>query len=319
MRVAGVCMKVAAVAALLSIIALLFVFEGDDSPAHAQDDLSAPANAVAQNTGNAGEVRISWDEVPDAAYYRIGWVAYSDVQPIIAAGGDWLERFAFIDIQNRGQTRHTITRLTPGVQYAFIVASNDGRYGTPRWPEATGWRFLNLTQAPESQATMGTASVNVSWNAVPGAAYYRIGWVVYEDVTPIIAAGGDWLEHFAFIDIANRGQTAHTITRLTPGVQYAFIVAGNDGRYGTPQWPPASAWQFLMPGASPPGMQQPEPGPSQTDQPPCPGSEWTTAPRPVPTVQGDYDADDNGFDRGGEPGTTGCHSIRHIGDGFATR
>ena len=215
--------------------------------AYAQSDLSAPSNVAAENTGNAGEVRVSWDAVPNAAYYRIGWVAYSDVAPIIASGGDWLEHFAFIDIENRDQTEHTITRLTPGVQYAFIMASNDGRYGTPRWPSSAGWAFLTLTEAPLAQASLGSTAENVTWDAVPGATYYRIGWVVYEDVAPIIASGGDWLEHFAFIDIANRGQTEHTITRLTPGLLYAFIVAGNDGRYGTPQWPPASAWQFLTP------------------------------------------------------------------------
>ena len=263
--------------------------------AHAQGDLVAPSNVAAHNTGNPGEVRISWDAVPNAEYYRIGWVAYSDVEPIIASGGDWLEHFAFIDIENRGQTEQTITRLTPGVQYAFIMTSNDGRYGTPRWPPATGWAFLMLNDAPMAQASLGSTEVNLSWGAVPGAEYYRVGWVVYEDVAPIIASGGDWLEHFAFIDISNRGQTQHTIGRLTPGLQYAFIVAGNDGRYGTPQWPPASAWQFLTPDAGQPSMQQPDSGQPQTDQPPCPAPGWTVAPRPVSTVRGDYDADDDGL------------------------
>ena len=239
-------MKKAVIAVALSVLVAL-ISANVNTVAHAQGDLVAPSNVVAQNTGNPGEVRISWDAVPDAAYYRIGWVAYSDVEPIIASGGDWLEHFAFIDIENRDQTEHTVTRLTPGVQYAFIMASNDGRYGTPRWPTATGWAFLTLNEAPATHASLGSTAVNLTWNAVPGAEYYRVGWVVYEDVAPIIASGGDWLEHFAFIDITNRGQTEHTITRLTPGLLYAFIVAGNDGRYGTPQWPPASAWQFMTP------------------------------------------------------------------------
>ena len=236
--------------AVIVLVALLgFVLVSSQGPGvvNAQSDLSAPGDVAAQNTGNTGEVRISWDAVPNAAYYRIGWVAYSDVAPIIASGGDWLEHFAFIDIENRGQTEHLITRLTPGVVYAFIMASNDGRYGTPRWPSSAGWAFLTLNEAPAPHASLGSTAINLTWDAVPGAAYYRIGWVVYEDVAPIIAAGGDWLEHFAFIDIQNRGQTARAIGRLTPGLQYAFIVAGNDGRYGTPQWPPASAWQFLTP------------------------------------------------------------------------
>ena len=182
-----------------------------------------------------------------AAYYRIGWVVYEDYEAAVDAGGDWLETFAFIDISNRGQTGHTISRMTPGERHAFIVASNDSRYGTPSWPSADGWAFLEVPEALASQSAFGTAAVDLSWDPVAGAVYYRIGWVVYSDVEPIIAAGGDWLERFAFIDIANRGQTDHTITRLTPGLQYAFIVAGNDVRYGTPQWPDASGWQFMTP------------------------------------------------------------------------
>ena len=287
-------MKKAVIAVVLSVLVVL-LSANLNTLAHAQGALVAPSNVAAQNTGNPGEVRITWDAVPDAAYYRIGWVAYSDVEPIITSGGDWLERFAFIDIQNRSQTQHTIARLTPGVQYAFIVASNDGRYGTPQWPSASGWQYLTLTEATVSHAGIGTTSVNVTWDAVPGAAYYRIGWVVYSDVEPIIASGGDWLEHFAFIDIANQGQTEHTIGRLTPGLLYAFIVAGNDGRYGTPQWPDASGWQFMTPGAEEPDTQAPDTGPSQADQPPCPPSDWTVAPRPRSAVPGDYDADDDGL------------------------
>ena len=182
-------MRKAVIAVVLSVLAAL-LSANLNTVAHAQADLVAPGYVVAQNTVNPGEVRISWDAVPGAAYYRIGWVAYSDVEPIIASGGDWLERFAFIDIRNQNQTEHTITRLTPGVEYAFIVASNNSRHGTPQWPSADGWRFLHLAQAPASQAAIGTASVNVTWDAVPGATYYRIGWVVYEDVAPIIAVGG---------------------------------------------------------------------------------------------------------------------------------
>ena len=128
-----------------------------------------------------------------------------------------------------------------------------------------------------------------------GAVYYRIGWVVYSDVEPIIAAGGDWLEHFAFIDISNRSQTDHTIGRLTPGLLCAFIVAGNDGRYGTPQWPDASGWQFVTPEARQPGAQQPSVGPVQADRPPCPPPDWSVSPRPTTSVRGDYDADDDGL------------------------
>ena len=259
-------MKKAVIAVALSVVVAL-LSANVNTVAHAQGDLVAPSNVAAQNTRNPGEVRISWDAVPNAAYYRIGWVAYSDVAPIIASGRDWLEHFAFIDIENRGQTEHTIARLTPGVQYAFIMASNDGRYGTPRWPPTTGWAFLTLNEAPATHASLGSTKIDLTWEAVPGAEYYRVGWVVYENVAPIIASGGNWLEHFAFIDISNRGQTQHTIGRLTPGLLYAFIVAGNDGRYGTPQWPAATAWQFQTPAAAPAPGAAPVAAPTPTPQP----------------------------------------------------
>ena len=146
---------------------------------------------------------------------------------------------------------YTINRLTPGVEYAFIVASNYSRYGVPSWPDTSGWSFLALQDDPSPESTVGTASVDLEWDPTPDAQFYRIGWVVHEDVVPIIAAGGEWLDHFVSIDIANRGQIEHTVTRLTPGLRYAFIVAGNDGRYDEPRWPAATAWQFITPVAGP--------------------------------------------------------------------
>ena len=82
-------MKKAVIAVALSVL-LALLSANVNTVAHAQGDLVAPSNVAAHNTGNPGEVRISWDAVPNAAYYRIGWVAYSDVEPIIASGGDWL-------------------------------------------------------------------------------------------------------------------------------------------------------------------------------------------------------------------------------------
>ena len=154
--------------------------------------------------------------------------------------------------------------------------------------------FANLNSVAHTQGDLvvpgGVAAQNTG---NPGEV--RIGWDAYSDVEPIIAAGGDWLGHFASIDIANRNQTGHTITRLTPGLPYDFIVAGNDGWYGTPQWSDASEWQFMTPEGARSGAQQPGAAQVQADQPSCPPSDWTVNPRPVPSVRGDYDADDDGL------------------------
>ena len=117
--------------------------------------------------------------------------------------------------------------------------------------------------------------VAVSWNAVAGAPFYRIGWVAYDDIDAARADGREWLDAFAFSDVANRGQTSHTIKRLTPCLPYAFIAASLNRRFGDPSW---SQWALLTPGEG-------------SDS--CPTPAATPTPRPTPT--GDYDSDKDGL------------------------
>ena len=144
--------------------------------------------------------------------------------------------------------------------------------------------------APGStQAANGPApgQAVVSWQAVASATHYRIGWVAYDDYNAAIAAGRDWLEAFTFVDLANRGQTSHQVARLTPGINYAFIVGSTASRYAAPTW---SDWASLTLAAA--------------DGSSCPtdaGTGATITPTPTPTGipvsygAGDYDADDNGL------------------------
>ena len=95
-----------------------------------------------------------------------------------------------------------------------------------------------------------------------------------------------------FIDLSNRGQSEHTVTRLTPGVEYYFLVASNNSRYGTPKWLSApitltTARRFIGPRTTRRGgLAGPiQPAPAC----PVPGS------RPTANVRGDYDADDDGL------------------------
>ena len=107
---------------------------------------AAPTGTSAVNGSETGQVIVSWNAVADAAYYRIGWVAKPDYEATVAAGRDWLEAFHFLDAANTGQTQWTLTRLSPGVDYYFIVASNDNRNGVPQYG---AWsNLLTLTAAP---------------------------------------------------------------------------------------------------------------------------------------------------------------------------
>ena len=206
--------KAALVVALSVLAALLSV--NLNTVAHAQSDLVAPGNVVAQDTGNPGEVRISWDAVPGTADYRIGWVAYSDVEPLIASGGDWLERFASIDIANRRQIEHAITRLTLGLQHTFIVAGNDGRYGTPQWPDASAWQFITpgQDQSGDDLPDPGALSCPLPWvpKTTPSRGSASGDYDVDDDGLVEVATLAQ------FRSISSRGYSALAFPNALPGM-----------------------------------------------------------------------------------------------------
>ena len=105
---------------------------------------------------NSGEVVISWDAVPEATYYRIGYVNMVKDYPLAKASntGEWIEAFVYVDVNalntppTNGRSNYTLRRLVPGDRHAFtVLTSNDventaefieGRYG---WPSNPRWQF----------------------------------------------------------------------------------------------------------------------------------------------------------------------------------
>ena len=120
-----------AAVAMVVAIALLTGGVGKVAPATAQGDpFTAPTGVVVRDDATPGDVVISWEALETANYYRIGWVAYPDYEEISLTGGrPWQEAFAFVDVENIGQTSRTVRRLTPGVMYAFQVGSKSGEDG----------------------------------------------------------------------------------------------------------------------------------------------------------------------------------------------
>ena len=117
------------------------LIRGDDGG----DGLAAPAGVTAADGDATGTVIVRWDTVDDAAFYRIGWVALDDIAAAQAAGREWLDAYIFADISGAGATEYAVPGVTPGRQYAFIVASVGRRFGAGRWSE---WAYL--TPAVES-------------------------------------------------------------------------------------------------------------------------------------------------------------------------
>lgn len=133
---------------IISITAAVLVIAigGVDNIARGQSSLPAPNNVGAANGSNLGEANVSWSTVAGATFYRIGWMADEDYRAALAEpDGEWAKEFRYSNVMNRGQTSHTVTRLTPGIKYWIIVGSHDAFYGAPQWP--LQWAEVTLTGA----------------------------------------------------------------------------------------------------------------------------------------------------------------------------
>ena len=59
-----------------------------------------PATLLSDDGTNPGEVVISFDAVPDATHYRIGYVNMETDHPLAKASvtGEWIEAFIYVDV-----------------------------------------------------------------------------------------------------------------------------------------------------------------------------------------------------------------------------
>ncbi len=144
--------------------------------------------------------------------------------------------------------------------------------------------------------------VTILWDAVDGAAFYRIGWVALDDIDAVRADGRSWLDAFDFKDVENKGQTTQRLQGLLPDTRYAFVASSVERRFGSARnW---SEWTYLTTAAAdatscPTGTgtvpSAPDGGtPTPT---PAPGATPTVTPTPAAggAANGDYDADDDGL------------------------
>ena len=262
-----------------AVFALADVVGKVDNTAHAQ--AGTPSNVSATNGANPGEAVVSWDPVAGASEYRVGWLAVADYQANID-NDRWRERFAYSDVN--ANSSYTVTRLMPGEAYHFITGRKEG--DDIVW---SAWATLTLNSgalscptqpavAPSTTSVLRVSNgsrlgqVVVSWDVVAGTTGYRVGWLAVPD----FEANRDndrWRERFAYSDISG-GSSYYTVTRLTPGIAYYFILGRKQG--DDIVW---SQWAALALNAD--AVACPPSGPTQNF--------------PVSAVGGDYDHDDDGL------------------------
>ena len=138
---------------IVVVLVVLSTFVGGDSPAMAQTGAPSTGNIVVRDGPILREVVISWDAVPAATHYRIGYVNMESDYPLAKASntGNWLEAFVYVDVEAQnftvvgGRAEYTIRRLEQGVRHAFTVRTGNSPHGDYTWPSNPRWKFHVVT------------------------------------------------------------------------------------------------------------------------------------------------------------------------------
>jgi hypothetical protein len=155
--------------------------------AGAQGQVPATGNIAVRGGSQPGEVIISWDAVPEATHYRIGYVNMETDYLLAKASrtGNWLEAFVYVDVEAQnftvvgGRTEYTVRRLAQGVRHAFTVRTSDNIDGAFTWPSNPRWRFHvvsdrggacpTVTPVPTPEPAEDRAALVALYNATGGA------------------------------------------------------------------------------------------------------------------------------------------------------
>ena len=143
--------------AALFVALTLVAMVGSAVPASAQGGVPPVANIQLASGPNSGEVVVSWDAVPQATHYRIGYVNMEIDYHLAKASctEEWIEAFIYVDVNARnipvsnGRGEYTVRRLSTGARHAFTVLTSNNFYNTREnaggdfsWPQNPRWKFL---------------------------------------------------------------------------------------------------------------------------------------------------------------------------------
>lgn len=138
--------------------------------------LTRPNQPTVVATANPGELRVSWNRVPGAEHYTVGYANPDEMKRMTAAGRNSLDAFYYVTI-GADNTSHTLTGLEPETVYWVTVGAQDKRFGAaPVWAKqhavATtagqhGAGFCPITGLPlgdEGYLSVGNSTTDSSGN-----------------------------------------------------------------------------------------------------------------------------------------------------------
>ena len=152
----------------------------------------SPTTGVDANDGlYTDRVEVSWDGVSGASYYSV-YRNTSDDTTGASALGSW----------QAGLTYEDMTAI-PGTTYYYWVkaaTSSSGDRASDFSNSNSGWRALSPTTGVDANDGLYTDRVEVSWDGVSGASYYRVYRNTSDDTTGASALGG-WQAELTYEDM----------------------------------------------------------------------------------------------------------------------
>jgi hypothetical protein len=170
---------------------------------------SAPIGITA--TPGDGEVVLAWNPVSDASSYNLYWDVTSGVTKQTGT------RIAGVT------SPHTASALSNGSSYYFVMTAQNAMGESPVSAEVSATpQVAAPAQVTGVTATPMVEAIELNWDAASGASAYNLYWDTSSGVTPQNGTA------------INGVTSAHTLSSLSPGTAYYFVVtaenAGGEGQ-----------------------------------------------------------------------------------------
>ena len=192
-----------------------FVVQATNSSGHSSNSNEASSTPVlpvpAAPTGlsaSAGDTTatLSWTAVSGATGYNIYQATCAGCEAAPVA----------LNVAGGGSTTTTITGLTDGTKYFYVIQAVNSTGHSASSNEATARPQIALPAAPTLSATAGDTTVTLNWNAVAGATSYNIYQATCSGCEAAPVA----------LNVAGGGSTTTTVNGLTAGTKYYFVIQG---------------------------------------------------------------------------------------------
>ena len=147
-----------------ALIAILLVAGIAATPAA----LTKPDQPAVAATGNAGELQVSWNLVPGAQHYTIGYANLDDLNRMAAADRNALDAFYYVTIGS-ANTSHALSGLKPQTAYYVLIGAQTPRFG------ATDLAWGQWSNAVVTAGQHGAGFCPITGLEIPTEGYLSIG------------------------------------------------------------------------------------------------------------------------------------------------